>query len=181
MNEQIGKGLNNITLIGMPASGKSSIGVVLAKRLGMNFLDTDLLIQERYGMLLKDLIAKVGNREFRRIENEVNASIQVENTIIAPGGSVIYGEEAMEHLKSISTVIYLELTYKAILVRIGDLAERGVSLEPGQNLKSLYKERKPMYEKYADITINEMRKTTGKVINEICDLLRDRGFKSERL
>lgn len=181
MSEQIGKGLNNITLIGMPASGKSSIGVVLAKRLGMDFLDTDLIIQQRHGMLLKDLIAKEGNREFRRIENEVNASLQVENTIIAPGGSVIYGKQAMEHLKNISTIIYLELTYKAILVRIGDLTERGVSLEPGQNLKSLYKERKPLYEKYADFTINEMRKTTGKIINEICDLLREKGFKSERL
>ena len=167
----------NITLIGMPASGKSSIGIVLAKKLGMKFIDSDLLIQEKEGKLLKEIIAEKGNAEFRKIEEKVNASLDVTNCVIAPGGSVVYGERAMEHLKEISIVVYLELSYKAILLRIGDLTQRGVSLEPGQNLKSLYKERKPLYEKYADIKVNEMRKNTTKIVNDICNELENIGFK----
>lgn len=174
MSNEMKKQYGNITLIGMPACGKSSIGVVLAKRLGMNFLDTDLLIQEKTGMLLREIIAKEGNTYFRKLEEEVNSSIDVQNTVIAPGGSVVYSDKAMKHLKNISTVIYLELTYKAILVRIGDPVQRGVSIEPGQNLKLLYKERRPLYEQYADIKINEMRKNTSKIINEICEVLAGR-------
>ena len=99
---------SNITLIGMPASGKSSVGVVLAKRLGMNFVDVDIVIQEKYGMKLKEIIEKYGDDGFRKIEDEVNASINVQNSIISPGGSVIYGEKAMKHLGKISNIIYLE-------------------------------------------------------------------------
>lgn len=159
----------NITLIGMPASGKSSVGVVLAKKLGKRFVDTDLMIQERYGKLLKELIAEHGDAGFRRIEEEVNASIDVENSVISPGGSVIYGERAMEHLKKNSVVVYLELSYTAIRSRIGDLKERGVTLQEGQTLKDLYLERVPLYEKYADITVNEMKKSLSRIIEEICE------------
>lgn len=159
---------NNITLIGMPASGKSSVGVVLAKRLGKSFVDVDIVIQEQYGMKLKEIIAKYGQDGFRQIEDEVNAKLQVENSIISPGGSVIYGEKAMENLKNISTVIYLELSYNAIKSRLGDLNERGVTLKKGQTLKSLYNERVPLYKKYAGITVNEMKKSLSAIVDEIC-------------
>lgn len=176
----------NITLIGMPASGKSSVGVVLAKRLGKKFVDTDIVIQEKYGKLLKELIEEHGDEGFREIEDEVNAGLDLDNSIISPGGSVVYGEKAMQHLKEISVIIYLELSYTAIKSRLGDLRERGITLKEGQSLKDLYLERVPLYEKYADITVNEMKKTLAKTIEEICERLGEkpkkrRNFKSKRV
>ena len=175
----------NITLIGMPASGKSSVGVVLAKRLGKRFVDTDIVIQEKYGKLLKELIEEHGDDGFGEIEDEVNASLDVTDSIISPGGSVVYGEKAMEHLKEISVVIYLELSYTAIKSRLGDLRERGITLKEGQTLKDIYLERTPLYEKYADIKVNEMKKTLAKTIDDICEILgekpkKKRNFKSRR-
>ena len=163
---------SNITLIGMPAAGKSSIGVVLAKRLNMDFLDVDLLIQQKYKKLLKEIINEHGVEGFRKIENDVNAGLDLENCVIAPGGSVIYGEAAMEHLKKISTVIYLELSYYALRSRLGNLEERGVSLKEGQTLRDLYYERTPLYKKYDDITINEMNKNMSRIIDEIIKKIR---------
>ena len=176
----------NITLIGMPASGKSSVGVVLAKRLGKKFVDTDIVIQEKYGKLLKELIEEHGDEGFREIEDEVNAGLDLDNSIISPGGSVVYGEKAMQHLKEISVIIYLELSYTAIKSRLGDLRERGITLKEGQSLKDLYLERAPLYEKYADITVNEMKKSLAKTIDEICERLGEkpkkrRNFKSKRV
>ena len=176
----------NITLIGMPASGKSSVGVVLAKRLGKKFVDTDIVIQEKYGKLLKELIEEHGDEGFREIEDEVNAGLDLDNSIISPGGSVVYGEKAMQHLKEISVIIYLELSYTAIKSRLGDLRERGITLKEGQSLKDLYLERVPLYEKYADITVNEMKKSLTKTIDEICERLGEkpkkrRNFKSKRV
>ena len=168
---------SNITLIGMPASGKSSVGVVLAKRLGKKFVDTDIVIQEKYGKLLKELIEEHGDDGFREIEDEVNATIDVSNSIISPGGSVVYGERAMKHLKEISVVIYLELSYTAIKSRLGDLRERGITLKDGQTLKDLYLERTPLYKKYADRTINEMKKSLAKTIDEICESLGEKPRK----
>ena len=159
----------------MPASGKSSVGVVLAKRLGKSFVDVDIVIQEQYGMKLKEIIAKYGQDGFRQIEDEVNAKLQVENSIISPGGSVIYGEKAMENLKNISTVIYLELSYNAIKSRLGDLNERGVTLKKGQTLKSLYNERVPLYKKYADITV-ENDDTLSNVVNKTAKILKEKKF-----
>ena len=176
----------NITLIGMPASGKSSVGVVLAKRLGKKFVDTDIVIQEKYGKLLKELIEEHGDEGFIEIEDEVNAGLDLDNSIISPGGSVVYGEKAMQHLKEISVIIYLELSYTAIKSRLGDLRERGITLKEGQRLKDLYLERVPLYEKYADITVNEMKKSLAKTIDEICERLGEkpkkrRNFKSKRV
>ena len=176
----------NITLIGMPASGKSSVGVVLAKRLGKKFVDTDIVIQEKYGKLLKELIEEHGDEGFREIEDEVNAGLDLDNSIISPGGSVVYGEKAMQHLKEISVIIYLELSYTAIKSKLGDLRERGITLKEGQSLKDLYLERVPLYEKYADITVNEMKKSLAKTIDEICERLGEkpkkrRNFKSKRV
>lgn len=162
---------DNIVLIGMPGVGKSTIGVVLAKILGYKFIDADLVIQEKTGRLLKDIIAEDGIEEFIKIENAVNSSIHAKKTVIATGGSVIYGKEAMEHLSKIGTVVYLQLELPALSRRLGSLKKRGVVLKKGQTLKNLYDERIPLYEKYADIIINEhhcsIKKTVNKIVGEL--------------
>ena len=155
--------MRNIILIGMPGAGKSTVGVVLAKRLGYAFVDSDLVIQEKYGRLLHDLIEEYGTEGFRELENEVNSGIDVQRSVIATGGSAVYGREAMEHFRKIGTVVYLMLPYAEIAERVGDLNARGVSMVPGQTLEDLYKERTPLYEKYAHITIN----CEGKMLREL--------------
>ena len=145
----------NIVLIGMPGVGKSTLGVVLAKELGFEFVDADLLIQKREKRLLKEIIAEDGVDGFLKIEEDVNASIEAERTVIATGGSVIYSDKAMKHLKSIGQVVYLKLNFDDLDSRLGNLKGRGVVLKDGQTLKSLYEERTPLYEKYADITVSE--------------------------
>ncbi len=146
--------MKNVILIGMPGAGKSTVGVVLAKRLGYTFLDSDLVIQQKYGKLLHELIREHGVEGFWKIENDVNAGLTCDRTVIATGGSAIYGAEAMEHLRSIGTVVYLRLTLPQIEERLGDLTERGVTLREGQDLKALYEERTPLYEKYAHVIID---------------------------
>ncbi len=146
---------DNIVLIGMPGVGKSTLGVVLAKELGYEFVDADLLIQKRENKLLKEIIADKGVEGFLQIENEVNASIETSKTIIATGGSVIYGKEAMAHLKEIGTIVYLKLDYETLDSRLGSLKGRGVVLKEGQDLRAIYEERVPLYERYADIIVDE--------------------------
>lgn len=164
--------MDNIILIGMPGAGKSTVGVVLAKNLGYSFLDSDLLIQEKEHMILHDIIEKYGLEGFNQIENEVNSSIQAKKTVIATGGSVIYGREAMMHLKSIGTVIYLKLPYQELKCRLGDLNQRGVSIRQGQTLAELYNERIPLYEKYADITIDCQNYSIRETVKQIADSVR---------
>ena len=147
--------MENIVLIGMPGVGKSTVGVVLAKVLGYHFIYADLLIQKKMNMVLSEIIKREGTDGFMKIENEVNASIETDRTVIATGGSVVYCEEAMEHLKSIGTVIYLRLSLESLSKRLGNLVGRGVVLKKGQTLEHLYDERTPLYEKYADLTIDE--------------------------
>ena len=159
---------SNVTLIGMPSAGKSTIGVLLAKRLGYSFIDADILIQEKEGRLLKEIIAQEGMDGFLQVENRVNASIEAKRSVIAPGGSVIYGKEAMEHLKEISTVVYLKMSYEELERRVGDVVDRGVALKEGMTLRDLYDERTAYYERYADITIDEEGMTPGQTV----DLLR---------
>lgn len=157
----------NIVLIGMPGAGKSTVGVVLAKVVGHRFVDSDLVIQETYGKLLHELITEHGLDGFLEIENQVNAGLDMEKSIIATGGSVIYGEEAMEHLKEIGLVVYLKLSLEAIADRLGDLQQRGVALKEGWGLKELYEERVPLYEKYADLVIDCEGKSIRKITEEI--------------
>ena len=144
----------NLILIGMPGCGKSTVGVVLAKALAMDFVDSDLVIQKEMGMKLSQLIDLHGDDGFRAIENRINAELDVDNSVIATGGSVVYGEDAMRHLKEIGTVIYLKLTCDTIADRLGDLHARGVTIKPGWTLQDLYNERVPLYEKWADITVD---------------------------
>lgn len=147
--------MKNIILIGMPGCGKSTVGVILAKIIGYSFLDSDLLIQEKDGRLLSEIIAQEGLDGFNKIENKINASIDVSRSVIATGGSVIYGKEAMEHFKKIGIVVYIRLPYEEIANRLGDLTQRGVSIKEGQTLLDLYNERIPLYEKYADVIVDE--------------------------
>ncbi|MDD6072124.1 MAG: shikimate kinase [Clostridiales bacterium] len=161
---------DNIVLIGMPSCGKSTVGVVLAKALGYRFVDSDLVIQERTGKLLSEIIDEQGLAYFNQIENEINASLEYHKAVIATGGSVIYGREAMEHLRSIGQVVYLRLPYETLCERIGDLTARGVSIKEGQSFRDLFEERKPLYEKYADITVD----TEDLSIREVVHLLKDK-------
>ncbi len=142
----------------MPGAGKSSVGVILAKALGYEFIDTDLVIQHREKRLLCEIIADEGKDRFLEIENEVNATLEADKSVIAPGGSAVYGKEAMEHFKEIGTIVYLKLSYQDLKKRLGNLKDRGVVLKEGQTLKDLYDERSALYEKYAEITVDESGK-----------------------
>ena len=161
----------NLIFIGMPAVGKSAVGIVVAKRLGMRFIDTDLLIQEQEGKLLREIIAEEGEEGFLKIENQVNASVKAKNAVISPGGSVIYCREAMKHYKKIGTVVYLKASYQTIKKRIRNPKKRGVVLKEGQSLRDLYYERVPYFEKYADITVCEdgccIEDTIKNVLNAV--------------
>lgn len=126
----------------------------MAKKLGYVFMDSDLVIQSQEGKLLHEIISEKGVEGFWKVEEQVNAAIDTDRTVIATGGSVVYGPHAMEHLHDIGTVVYLKLSLKAIADRLGDLNERGVTLKEGQDLQGLYEERVPLYEKYADMTID---------------------------
>jgi len=160
---------SNIILIGMPGCGKSTVGVVLAKNMGLRFLDSDICIQEQENCLLHEIIAREGMDEFLAIENRVNASLQVEKHVIATGGSAIYGVKAMEHLSEIGTIVYLKLPYEEIKERLGDLVKRGVTFREGQTLLDLYEERVPLYEKYADIIVDCDGKPIREIVHEIAD------------
>ena len=162
---------NNYILIGMPGAGKSTIGVLLAKALGAEFIDTDLVIQQKTGKLLRDIISQEGNEAFKKIEEEVNASVEAENSVIAPGGSAIYSPKAMEHFRNIGTVNYLKLDYETVAERLGDLAARGVVLDNGQTLSDLYRERIPLYEKYADITVDADDLKIGEALEKVLENL----------
>lgn len=158
---------NNIILIGMPGAGKSTVGVVLAKRIGYAFMDSDLLIQSREGKLLHEIIAARGIEGFWAVEEEANASIDVDRTVVATGGSAVYGRRAMERFRRMGVVVYLKLSCGAIADRLGDLSERGVTLREGQDLTGLYRERAPLYERYADITVDCEKLSIREIVERI--------------
>lgn len=162
---------DNIVLIGMPGVGKSTVGVILAKVLGYQFIDADLVIQEREGRLLCEIIEEEGTQGFIEVENRVNASIEAKHSIIATGGSVVYGREAMEHLRDIGTVICLQLPYPTLDKRLSDIKGRGVVLGEKQTLHDLYVERVPLYEKYADICISEAGLNIEQTVEQIIEKL----------
>lgn len=144
----------NITLIGMPGSGKSTVARLLSKKLGYTFLDVDPLIVKSYGAPnLQAVLDSLGTEAFLDAEAEVISALSCENTVLAPGGSAVLREKGALHLKSLGPVIYLKPSVEALTRRLGNLATRGVTLAPGQTLRDLYAYRSPYYEKYADVTI----------------------------
>lgn len=145
----------NVVLIGMPGAGKSTIGVILAKVLGKDFIDADLVIQKKEGRLLREIIEQEGPDGFLAVEERVNAGICPDAAVIATGGSVVYGQRAMEHLGRIGAIVYLKLSYPAVESRLRDIRGRGVVLRDGQTLMDLYQERAVLYERYADVTVEE--------------------------
>lgn len=161
----------NIVLIGMPGVGKSTIGVILAKVLGYSFLDADLLIQQQEGKLLREIIEEKGTDGFIEVENRVNASIRADRAIIATGGSVVYGKEAMEHLKEIGRVVYLKVSYAILEKRLADIKGRGVVLKEGQTLETLFEERSKLYEQYADIEVSEEGLDVEQTVEKLVEAL----------
>lgn len=163
--------IKNIVLIGMPGVGKSTVGVILAKELGYNFVDSDLIIQTNEKRLLSEIIEQEGIDGFLKIENQVNASLCVQKAVIATGGSVVYGYEAMEHLKKIGNIIYLKLSYQALEKRLDNLEGRGVVVKSGQTLRNIYDERTPIYEKYANYIIDEENLDIEKTLQKIVEVI----------
>lgn len=165
---------SNIVLIGMPGAGKSTLGIVLAKIMGMNFLDADLLIQNQCDRTLQKIIDALGPAGFIEVENQILRDVTAENAIIATGGSAVYSDEAMAHLSEIGTVVYLQISYDELKGRLHDLQERGVVLKGGigMSLHELYDERRPLYEKYADLTVNVDDLSITAAARKVADAVR---------
>ena len=157
----------NIILIGMPSSGKSTVGVILAKLLGYDFIDTDLLIQRQTGLRLSEIIQSRGLDAFLAAEEAACLSLFADHSVIATGGSVIYSDTAMHHLKGIGTVVFLSVDFKTLQSRLHDVRGRGVVLRPGQSLVDLYAERAPLYREYADITVPEGQRTLEETVQAV--------------
>ncbi|TDP60549.1 shikimate kinase [Aminicella lysinilytica] len=158
---------SNIILIGMPACGKSTVGVVLAKTVNKGFLDTDLLIQQREGRRLQEIIDAEGNDYFRRVERSVLMDFKGSGQVVATGGSAVYFDDAMEHFRRDGVVVYLKVSPENILDRMSNIRTRGISMDKGQTIEELYLERAPLYEKYADITVDADGCTVEQVIEKI--------------
>lgn len=165
----------NIVLIGMPTSGKSTVGVILAKILGMDFLDTDLLIQRETGGRLNEIIESKGTEEFLRIEETVCSSVCTDNTVIATGGSVVFSAAAMENLKQNGKTVYLKISLSELKKRLRDAKARGVILRDGESIEELYAEREALYGKYADEIVSE----EGMSLEETVHAVRERLARSE--
>ena len=159
--------MRNIVLIGMPGAGKSTIGVILAKSLLFDFCDTDLSIQKETGESLCDTIAKIGIEEFILLEEDVICKQEFLNSVVATGGSAVYGEMAMEKLKENGIIVYLKVSPEELQSRIKNIHTRGIAMKEGTTIKELYEERAPLYEKYADITVE----CDGRNAEECVDLI----------
>lgn len=170
--------VKNIVLIGMPGAGKSTVGVLLAKAMGREFVDTDLLIQSGEKATLSDLIGRHGLAGFCDIERRYAEGVDVRNAVIATGGSVVYYDSAMRHLKENGIAVYLELPLEGLKQRLTDVVGRGVVIEPGETLESLFIKRWQLYEKYADITIYTEGLTHEQVVGQILNKLEH--FKETR-
>lgn len=164
---------SNIVLIGMPGAGKSTLGVVLAKILGMDFVDGDILIQNQVGNTLQKIIDAQGVDGFLQVENDVLAAVDVQNTVISTGGSAVYSDEAMRHLTDIGTVVYLDVSLEELRNRLGSLHERGVVMRKGvsMSLDEIFEERGPLYRKYAEVTLQTDGLTVREATRKLVDAL----------
>ena len=163
--------MQNIVLIGMPGCGKTTVGTYLSEIIGYGYIDSDSVIVAREGMRLSEIIAQKGTEAFLDIEAKVNSEICASRCVIATGGSVIYREKAIEALKKIGKVVYLQLSYEEIDRRLGDLKARGVALKEGFTLRDLYNERVPLYEKYADVTVCLDRLTVEQAAQAVAEAI----------
>ena len=170
--------MRNLILTGMPACGKSTLGVVLAKTLGMKFVDTDLLIQEVENCRLQEIIDERGMQEFLRIEEKVLSEIEAENSIISTGGSAVYSDKAMKHLGSIGDVVYIKLSLDEIERRLNNIKTRGIAMKPGETLADLYNMRVPLYEKYADVVVNESNINVEETVQLTLEKIKE--YKGEK-
>jgi shikimate kinase len=163
--------MKNIVIIGMPGAGKSTMGVILAKTLGRNFTDTDLVAQETTGRLLQEIIDDEGTDAFLETEEKTILSLHGHHAVIATGGSVVFSKKAMEHLKKDGVVIYLKISFEEMVRRLNNITTRGIVLVAGQSLRDMYNQRVPLYEKYADLTIDysdgDFENCIGNVMNEL--------------
>jgi shikimate kinase len=163
--------MKNIILTGMPGAGKSTVGVILAKTLGMNFIDTDIVLQENAGRILQEIINTDGIDVFLKTEESSIVSLKCENTIVATGGSVVFSDKSMHYLKKKGIIIYLYISYEELVQRIKNITTRGIVLAADQSLLDLYNQRIPLYEKYADITIDcsdmDVEKIIEKILHEL--------------
>lgn len=163
----------NIVLIGMPGAGKSTIGVLLAKALGMSFMDTDLIIQEKEGWLLQEIINTQGVAQFIDIEARIIQQIEVTHCVIATGGSAVYNIKAVSHLQAMGKLFYLKLPYEEIERRIQNMTSRGIAIAKGQRLIDLYQERIKLYEEYADIIVDCAEYTLEETVQKLIDWIRE--------
>lgn len=164
---------NNVVLIGMPGSGKSTCGVVLAKALGYSFEDTDLLISKKAGKRLQSILDNDGVAEFLRLEEEIGSSVECDGSVIATGGSMVMSEKAMIHLKEIATVVYISVPIDELLHRIKNFKTRGIVFEHGETFEDLFNERTPLYQKYADITVEFKDDNLETTVEKIKRLLEE--------
>ena len=162
----------NVILIGMPASGKTTIGTELSEKIGYGYVDSDSVIAAREGKRLHEIIAENGREAFLDIEAKVNSELCADRCVIATGGSVIYRDYAMKKLKELGKVVYLKLSYETIENRLGDLTARGVALKDGFTLRDLYEERTPLYEKYADTVVELDGKTVAEAVETVAEALK---------
>ncbi|MBQ6809824.1 MAG: shikimate kinase [Firmicutes bacterium] len=161
----------NLPLIGMAGAGKSTLGVLLAKALGYDFIDTDILIQQKHKKLLQEIIDEEGIDAFLAIEEDILSELTIDRAIIATGGSAVYSDKAMQALKQHSTVVYLEVPYEEILSRVKNIATRGIVLKHGNSLKDAFEERQPLYHQYADIVVDCSKKDIESTLSEIINQL----------
>lgn len=163
--------MKNIVLIGMPTSGKTTIGTELSAVIGYGYIDSDSVIVARAGKSLRELIAELGNEKYLDFEAKVNAEISANRCVIATGGSAIYREKGIRKLQENAVVVYLKISYEEMSRRLGDLVARGVVLKEGFTLLDMYKEREPLYEKYADVTVDVSGKTLGECVQAVKEAL----------
>lgn len=171
--------MGNLILIGMPGSGKSTVGVLLAKALGFDFIDTDLTLQQREGALLQDILNERGIQAFLDLEQAAIRSVACENAVISPGGSCVCRELSMAHLKNLGRVVYLRLPLQELEARLNNISTRGIAMEPGQTLKDLYDYRTPLYQRWADLTVDCAGQTLEETVAAVLRALVALGGKKD--